>query len=76
MDMYSYHAGNNRKLKRGEASLIIFFPRPYQGRGKNIRREAKPLFDTPLVFFSLKGEGEEILERGRSPLSYYTPFPY
>jgi len=31
---------------------------------------------TPFIPLSLKGEGEEILERGKTPLSPPTPFPY
>jgi len=30
---------------------------------------------TPFIPLSLKGEGEEILERGFTPLFPYTPFP-
>ncbi len=31
---------------------------------------------TPFIPLSLKGEGEEILERGETPLSPPSPFPY
>jgi len=31
---------------------------------------------TPFIPLSLKGEGEEILERGEAPLSPPSPFPY
>jgi len=34
-------------------------------RGKNSRRGASPLFNSPLVSLSLKGEGEEIKKEGR-----------
>jgi len=39
-----------------------------RGRGNGYIREASPLFDSPLVSLFLKGEGEEILERGFAPL--------
>jgi len=39
-----------------------------RGRGNGNIREAKPLFDSPIVSVSLKGEGEEILEGGEAPL--------
>jgi len=39
------------KVKLVEQRLLIdptpFIPLPYKGREKNIRREAKPLFDSP-----------------------------
>jgi len=34
-----------------------------RGRGNGYLRGASPLFDSPLVSLSLKGEEEEILER-------------
>jgi hypothetical protein len=39
-----------------------------RGRGIGYIREASPLFDFPSVSLSFKGEGEEILERGKAPL--------
>jgi len=39
-----------------------------RGRGNGYIREASPLFDSPPVSLSLKGEGEEILERDEAPL--------
>jgi len=46
-----------------------------RGRGNGNIREAKPLFDSPIVSVSLKGEGEEILERGEAPLLPLFPLP-
>ena len=49
--------------------IPLFPPSPYQGEGGLVSiREAVPLFDSPLVSLSLKGEGKEILERGEAPL--------
>ena len=42
-------------------------PSPFKERGKNIIREASPLFDSPLIFLSLGG-GEEVLGRSFAPL--------
>jgi len=39
-----------------------------RGRGNGYVREASPLFDSPLVLLSLKGEGEEFWKRGFAPL--------
>jgi len=44
-------------------------------RGKNIRRGATPLLDTPYDICLLKGEEGEILERGETPLSPTLPLP-
>jgi len=38
-------------------------------------REASPLFDSPSVSLPLKGEEEEILERGFAPLFPTLPLP-
>ena len=37
--------------------------------------EASPLFNSPLVSPSLKGEGEVILEMGKAPLLSTLPIP-
>jgi len=39
-----------------------------RGRGNGYIREASPLFDSPLVSLSLKGEGDLFLKEGLAPL--------
>jgi len=53
-----------------------FVPLPLiKGKGAGYVREASPLFNSPLISLSLKGEGEGILERGFAPLTS-TPLPF
>jgi len=45
-----------------------FIPLPLdKGKGEGFRREAPPLFDSPLVSLSLKGEG---LRPSKTPYKY------
>jgi len=56
-------------------NLTPFIPLSFLRRGgRGFLREAKPLFDS-LVFPPLF-LGEEILERGRSPLPHLHPLPF
>jgi len=43
-------------------------PSPHQGEREDFEREVKPLFVSPYSICSSGGEGEEILERGETPL--------
>jgi hypothetical protein len=50
------------------------YPLPLdKGKGKNIVREASPLFNSP--HYLLLQKGEEILERGEAPFLSTLPFP-
>jgi len=53
-----------------------FIPLPYKGRGKNIRREATPLFNSLSIPVTSKERGEETLERGFALSYLHSPFPY